>query len=161
MRYLVLILGIIVSLSFNNKIVNASSFDLSSSISGEENDIYVVPVIKDLYSFYEARAFVKFSGTATHQIDVISPEFSMPGVTAISFDYESPQKYDVGFSYDIQRYSATTGWVDVMGENLVAKSSIKNYTTAYAFSNQTGPFRLVIRTDDARGVKITNGKVTY
>lgn len=160
MRYLVLILGIVVSLGFNNKVADAS-FDLSSSTLNEGNDVYVMPVIKNMYSLYGARASVSFSGTATHQIDVISKNFSMPAVTTISFDYVSPQNYEVGFSYNIQRYSAATGWVDEVGDNLVAKSTTKSYTTYVAFSNQTGPFRLIIRTGDARGVKITNGKVSY
>lgn len=162
MKHLILVLGIVLSFGFNNKAVGASSLDLSSGALDEGDSVYVIPIVEDMYSFYEARGAVGFAGTANHQRDITSGDLDMLGdYIDVYFDYVSPQKYNVGFNFAIQRNTGANGWVDVVSNNFTATSSTKTYNSRHYFSNKQGPFRVLIRTDEAFGVKITNGKVTY
>lgn len=164
MKRLILVLGVIISMGTGYKTIEASTSDvsISSEFLDEESGVYIIPSA-NAGSFYESRALAstKFSGTATHQIDVISPSFRAPQFVQVTFNYESPQKYDIKFSYTLQVYSTSKGWTDVDSRNLVATSKTKRFASDfYYFSNKTGPYRVIIRTGDARGVKIIDGKVS-
>ncbi len=162
MKRLILVLGVIISMGINYETIEASTSTVSSEFLDEESGVYIIPSL-NVDSFYESRALanVKFSGTTTHQIDVISPNFRAPQFVQVTFNYESPQKYEIQFSYTLQAYSATKGWIDVSSSNLVATSKTKRFASDfYYFSNKTGPYRVIIRTGDARGVKIIDGRVS-
>ena len=150
MKYLIWVLGIVLSLGFNNNVAEAASSDSSDEILIEENNSL-------------SRAVKEFSGTATDKITIYSPSFNVQslGYADIKFNYVSPQKYNVDFSVTIQRYDLINGWVGTSYNNLVATSSTKTYSTRIFFSNKTGPYRVSIGTPESFGVKITNGMVTY
>lgn len=168
LKNLILVLSVVISIGSSYKTIEASSLDVSSQLSSEfldeESGVYIIPRTSvNVNSFYEGRAIstASFSGTATHQNDVVSSNFSAPQFVHVTFNYVSPQKYDIEFSYTLQQYSATKGWTDVDSSNLVAKSTSKGFSSGYYyFSDQSGPYRVIIRTGDARGVKITSGKVS-
>ena len=103
----------------------------------------------------------KFDGTATPNNSIRSNNFNMPGILKVYFDYVSPQKYDVDFSVTLQRYDTIKGWINLTYNNFTAKSTTKSYGYGFHSSNTKGPFRIVVGTPDACGVKITNSSVTY
>lgn len=165
MKYLVMIFCAIFSVGLVEKTVEASTSDSVYFVETEDNVKVDVQIFDPFeVSFLESRADVRFSGTAAAEEDLISPSFPAKNNYTVTFDYVSPQTYDVPFSATLQRWdNAAIGWVNDTYTDLTAKASSKTAKLGYALGSvsTSSKYRIVITTDMAYGVKITNGKVTY